>query len=269
MKILDAFCGRGGAGAGYLSRGHEVDGVDIHDYSDQYPGLFFQDDAVDFIATFGKHYDFIHMSAPCQYWTRGNAPKRAAGTNPHPRLIAAAREAALATGRPFVIENVEDAAAELKDPILLCGRMFGLSATDTDGCPLIMDRHRLFEFGNMTRPQEPRHVRHKRTTGIGFLDLSDYAVKQSSATIRKALAANYPRVLTGQPHVAGAYGGARRDKWEAKYDRRGGYVPASLTVLQELMGTPHITDEQGIFESIPPAYSAWVIDQVAAIEMAA
>lgn len=268
MKVLDAFAGRGGSTAGYKARGHQVVAVDISDFSEQNPAdVFVVADAVDFIREQGHQFDFIHMSAPCQFWTRGNASRRADGTNPHPRLIAAARHAALATGRPFVIENVEDAAAELRDPILLCGRMFGLSATDTDGTPLIMDRHRLFEFGNMDRPHQPAHHQHKRTTGIGFKDLSDWDARRLPPHVVTALVRNYPRTLTGQPHVAGAYGAARRDKWEAKYIRKGGYVPADLSVLQELMGTPHITDEVGIFEAIPSAYASWIIDHVSALEV--
>lgn len=36
--------------------------------------------------------------------------------------------------------------------------------------------------------------------------------------------------------------------------RKGGYVPASLDVLRNLIGAPWMT-EQGCFLSIPPAYS--------------
>lgn len=57
--------------------------------------------------------------------------------------------------------------------------------------------------------------------------------------------------------VAGAYGGARRDKHEARHVRKGGYVPKSLYVLRQLLGTPWMTEE-GCFLSIPPAYTAWI-----------
>lgn len=54
----------------------------------------------------------------------------------YPRLIAPVRELLIATNRPFVIENVEGARAELRNPITLCGSMFPEIRTY---------RHRLFE----------------------------------------------------------------------------------------------------------------------------
>ena len=69
--------------------------------------------------------------------------------------------------------------------------------------------------------------------------------------------------------VAGAYGGARRDKWEARHIRGGGYVPKSLSVLQTLLGTPWMS-EKGCFLSIPPAYTEWIGAQLLdALERAA
>lgn len=50
-------------------------------------------------------------------------------------LIAPTRELLLATGLPYVIENVQRAKRHLRNPILLCGSMFELG----------VNRHRLFE----------------------------------------------------------------------------------------------------------------------------
>lgn len=110
------------------------------------------------------------------------------------------------------------------------GRQFGLTATDDDGTPLIMDRHRLFESNVflMVPPHEPHDPR---------------------------------------PQVAGAYGGARRDKWEARNVRKGGYVPPSLDVLRALIGADWMT-EKGCFLSIPPAYTEHVGRQLLAHIMA-
>lgn len=253
MRVLDAFSCKGGAAAGYLFSGAEVVGVDIKDYSDEYPATFVQGDAVEYIRDVGATFDLIHISAPCQPWTRGNAPRRVNGADPRwPTLIEAARDAAIASGVPYVIENVEGAVSQLREPVMLCGRMFGLGAFDTHpdakGMPLILERHRLFEFGGMPRPVQPEHPKDARVSGI-------------------SLGPDGERLLTGRPHVAGVYGGARRDPWEAKYIRHGGYVPKDIRVLQQLLGVNHISTERELFEAIPPAYTHWVYGQVQRVLM--
>lgn len=268
MDVLDAFACRGGAGSGYLRAGaRRVVAVDKVDYSKSYPNDgrwdFVQANAVDFIRDHGREFGLIHMSPPCQKRTRGNAPRREDERHLEkwPDWIAPAREAAIETGVPYVIENVEDAAPDLHDPVLLCGRMFDLRAVDTHpdavGMELVLDRHRLFEFGGMPRPGQPTHPTHTRTSGIGLVQGST-----NGWSIETLAASRRGRFLTGQPHVAGVYGGARRDPWEAKYIRKGGYVPKDIAVLQELLGTPWIDTERELFEAIPPAYTNWVAAQV-------
>lgn len=56
----------------------------------------------------------------------------------HADLIPETRRLLEASGRPYIIENV--VGAELRDPLLLCGSMFGLRCR---GGQLL--RHRLFE----------------------------------------------------------------------------------------------------------------------------
>jgi hypothetical protein len=264
-QVGDAFSCKGGGGLGYIQRNAEVTGCDKNDYAAEYPGKFVQGDAVEFIRDHGRDFDFIHISAPCQPRTRGNAAHRnefgiARNWEGSADLIARSRAAAIETGVPYVIENVVDAAPDLINPILLCGRMFGLSAVDDDGTPLILDRHRLFEFGNMPQPTAPAHPKHKRTTGIGFVP--DPASLELGIGVEEQIKLGMGvKYLTGDPHIAGVYGGARRDKWEAKYVRHGGYVPPNLQVLRDLLETPHISTEHELFEAIPPAYTRWVFDQ--------
>jgi DNA (cytosine-5)-methyltransferase 1 len=216
-KLLDLFCGEGGAGMGYHRAGFDVLGVDKDPKRlEHYPFESVQADALEFVLKYGRGFTVRHGSPTCTGYTRGTAalPDR---FERYDRLIAATREAFLTVGGPYVIENVADAAPELHAPIMLCGRQFGLSATDTDGTPLVMDRHRLFESNVFLMvPDHPKHD---------------------------------PR-----PQVAGAYGGARRDKHEARHVRKGGYVPPDLAVLRELIGADWMT-EKGCFLSIPPAYT--------------
>jgi DNA (cytosine-5)-methyltransferase 1 len=226
VRILDLFCGEGGAGWGYHLAGFEVVGVDNDPARlAHYPFESHGGDAIELLLAHGHEFDAVHASPTCTGYSRGTVaiPDRVAR---YDRLIAATREALQAVGRPYVIENVEGARRELRSPVLLCGRQFGLSTVDTDGTPLVLDRHRLFESNMLLMaPEHPTHDRRLQ--------------------------------------VAGAYGGARRDKHEARHIRKGGYVPRDLGVLRSLLGTPWMS-EQGCFLSIPPAYTEFLGAQLLA-----
>jgi DNA (cytosine-5)-methyltransferase 1 len=130
-RLLDLFCGAGGAGAGYHRAGFDVTGVDIEPMP-RYPFTFVQADALEYVAEHGHEYDAIHASPPCQgYSVMAHATGREA-----PRLIPVTRKALRSTGKPYVIENVELAHRELRNYITLCGTQFGLKVR----------RHRLFEM---------------------------------------------------------------------------------------------------------------------------
>src|SRR5437763_13269108 len=72
-RLLDLFCGAGGAAVGYHRAGFDVVGVDIEPQP-RYPFEFHQDDALEFVkwihvtcsATCRDGYDAIHASPPCQ-----------------------------------------------------------------------------------------------------------------------------------------------------------------------------------------------------------
>lgn len=141
MRALDLFCGAGGASEGYLASGvfDSVVGVDIT-HQKRYRGQFIQADAM----TFGLDgYDFIHASPPCQAYSRAQRIM----DNDHPDYIAELRLRLQASGVPYVIENV--VGSPLKDPIELCGAMFGLKVY----------RHRLFECSfPASPPKHPEHI---------------------------------------------------------------------------------------------------------------
>lgn len=131
---LDLYCCGGGGGYGYHLAGFEVTGVDLLPQP-AYPFRFIQADAVGYLLEHGNEYDFIHASPPCQ---PHSDLRNAWNAHDHEDLIPATREALMSVGRPYVIENVE--GAPLKDPVILCGSMFGLG---TEEYKLI--RHRQFE----------------------------------------------------------------------------------------------------------------------------
>ncbi|WP_405964789.1 SAM-dependent methyltransferase [Streptomyces sp. NBC_00723] len=153
MKLLDLYCCQGGATAGYQAAGFDVTGVDI-DPQPRYLEInkaFQQADAVAFVLDrldwIRETFDFIHASPPCQF----DSDCQRIRDNEHPDLIEPTREALELTGLPYVIENVSGAQAKLKDPVELCGLMFGMTRTY---------RHRYFETGGWTLPQ-PHHPRHE------------------------------------------------------------------------------------------------------------
>ncbi|WP_418061761.1 hypothetical protein [Pimelobacter simplex] len=134
-RLLDLFCCQGGASKGYVDAGFEVVGVDI-DPQPRYPFDFHRADALDFLRERSQEFEAIHASPPCQGYLNLGAVNRSMGRRyDHPDLIAATRELLVALGKPYVIENVQDARSQLADPVRICGT--GL------GRPL--RRHRLFE----------------------------------------------------------------------------------------------------------------------------
>ena len=133
MRALDLFCCAGGAGMGLHRAGLSVLGVDIIDRP-RYPFRFVQADALAFPL---GGFDFIWASPPCQGYS---VMRHAPGARGAPKLIGAVRDRLEASGADYCIENVEEARSDMRDPITLCGCMFGLGS---QGCRL--QRRRLFE----------------------------------------------------------------------------------------------------------------------------
>jgi DNA (cytosine-5)-methyltransferase 1 len=125
-RLLDLFCGAGGAAEGYHRAGFEIVGVDIVDQP-RYPFEFRRADALTFPL---GGFNAVHASPPCQGYSTQTAVRAK-----HPRLIAPVRKRLLEAGVPYVIENVEGARHSLLEPVRLCGSSFGLD----------LRRHRYFE----------------------------------------------------------------------------------------------------------------------------
>lgn len=151
-RLLDLFCGAGGAGEGYRRAGFDVTGVDIALMPNN-PHTFIQADALEYLAEHGHEYDAIHASPPCQAYS---VTRNIGHGKEYPDLIGPTREALEATGKPYVIENV--VGAPLNTTIMLCGAMFGLKVY----------RHRLFESNVMLfQPPHPKHTEKIGKAGRG------------------------------------------------------------------------------------------------------
>src|SRR5678815_3968779 len=116
-RLLDLFCGAGGAAMGYHRAGFEVVGVDIKPQP-HYPFEFHQADAMTFPL---EGFDAIHASPPCQAFCD---LKDMHNAKQHDNLLTPIRKRLAESGVPYVIENVR--GAPLDGKLRLCGSMFDL-----------------------------------------------------------------------------------------------------------------------------------------------
>jgi hypothetical protein len=152
VKLLDLFCGAGGASVGYHRAGFEVTGVDLQPHDD-YPFPMIVGDAMTVLdcPDVLRGFDVIAASPPCP---RYSAATPAANRDGHPDLVDPVRQHLLEWGGPFVIENVP--GAPLDHPIRLCGSNFGLGVR----------RHRLFETNVPMLAPQCRHDLQPEVWGV-------------------------------------------------------------------------------------------------------
>jgi DNA (cytosine-5)-methyltransferase 1 len=226
IKLLDLFCGAGGAASGYHRAGFEVTGVDLHPQP-RFPFKdFHQADAVEFHF---DGFDVIHASPPCQAYSK--AMKHL--TSGYPMLIDTMLDRLKDSGVPWVLENVPGSplpeAPNLfgENGLLLCGSMFGLR----------IQRHRLFQTSFPIDP--PGVCVHDENALDPDSDWGRAASKYHSDFRVKKEVMN--------PHNAGA-----RKEWRKKLGSR----PIERTWRDE-MGVGWMDSHEGR-ESIPPVYTEYI-----------
>ena len=139
-RLLDLFCGAGGAAMGYHRAGFEVVGVDIKPQP-HYPFEFHQADALEYPL---EGFDAYHASPPCQEYSRTKSLHQHFS---YPDLLNDVWTRLLSMDKPWVMENV--VGAPFQHWIMLCGMMFGLRTY----------RHRRFETSFlMMQPEHPKHI---------------------------------------------------------------------------------------------------------------
>jgi DNA (cytosine-5)-methyltransferase 1 len=156
MKLLDLFCGAGGASMGYDRAGFEVTGIDLK-HGKRYPYTYIKGNVMDFIhdVDFLRSFDVIHASPPCQTFSATKHLRNAQGRSTDKLdLVEPVRSALIAAGVPYVIENV--IGAPLVNPVTLCGSAFGLKVR----------RHRLFESSEPLTGTTCSHATQGKPVGI-------------------------------------------------------------------------------------------------------
>lgn len=232
-RLLDLFCGAGGAAMGYHRAGFEVVGVDLV-AQPHYPFEVFQADAFAMVqdilggcwhenyhksalpgmlpACLG-HFDVIHASPPCQDHTSFAPMNKPNGSG---WMLNAIIERLTPLDVPWIVENV--GRADIPASVILCGSMFGLRVR----------RHRKF-VSNMALLQPS--CQHQGHDFVGVYS-------------------DHPQI--DRPHPDGF----------TRKPRAG-----SLKEAQEAMGIDW-GDWEAVRQAIPPAYTEFIgrqlIDHVAA-----
>jgi DNA (cytosine-5)-methyltransferase 1 len=167
-KLLDLYCGAGGASMGYYNAGYDVVGVDINHQS-RYPFEFIQSDVFEFLRTYDlREFDVIHASPPCQLYSALNWVHK----KDYPDHIERLRFLLIQLEKPYFIENVMHSPLNCSS-LMLCGTMFDLK----------VQRHRLFE-SNIRGIVQPVHHKHELKVVNG--DMFSIVGNGGSFTIKEA-----------------------------------------------------------------------------------
>jgi DNA (cytosine-5)-methyltransferase 1 len=144
-RLLDLFCGAGGAAKGYQRAGFYVVGVDIDPQPNYCGDEFIQLDALALLDTYlsdgeGIPFDVIHASPPCQDHTSMHTKHDGHGNG---WMLDATIDRLRPLTIPWIVENVPGPTVTMRGWwFVLCGSSFGLNVR----------RHRRFRSNCLLMP---------------------------------------------------------------------------------------------------------------------
>lgn len=124
MTALDLCCGKGGWARGLIDSGWRVVGVDLEDFSKDYPGRFIQANLLNWDGWQEiPNINLVVASPPCDEFSRWAMPWTRAKNPPEPSLalINRCRSIAQVLNVPFILENVRAAQKWLGKSAGNCG----------------------------------------------------------------------------------------------------------------------------------------------------
>jgi len=234
-RLLDLYCGWGGAGVGYERAGFDVLGIDIQRCRPPFP--FIQADALEPPVDL-RAFDVIHASPPCQHYSIMRNLPWLSGRD-YPALIQPTRDMLVASGVPWIIENVAGAATHRCE---MCTVPMGTAFPAISICGLAMGlptyRHRWFE-SNVALWNIP-HQRHPETIFPG---------------------GNLNRRYAGSDGMTGGYVGSEGKSIVALLGHTSGFGGKSA---REAVGLEWMSRDQAT-QAIPPAYTQFIGEQLLSV----
>ena len=233
MRLLDLFCGAGGAAMGYHRAGFdEIVGVDNRPQKN-YPFEFAQADAMTYPL---DGFDAIHASPPCQKFT---ALRTMHNAKPHIDLLTPTMARLDGVTVPWVAENVM--GAPMRAAIRLCGTSFGLGTGTAE-----LRRHRYFELTGF-RCFAPPCAHYSRSLVIGVYGGHGRDRRRTVGVYGDGNGRDYRK----HPATVGVYGGA------GGASVRDGTQQFSTAQRAEAMGIDWMTGDE-LSQAIPPAYTEYI-----------
>ncbi len=270
-RLLDLFCGAGGAAMGYHRAGFDVVGVDIKPQP-HFPFEFHQGDAMTWPL---DGFDAIHASPPCQAYSP-HVSSRSSQYVPtmgkdEPQLIDAVRQRIRPTRLESRVkcENCDDWACSIH------GGHIGehCECSPCDDCGELYPPNALDEYGLCPADHLGRDIPYVIENVFGARDFLHWPSCLCGTAFDLPIHRHRLFEVNGRPSASS---GCNRQQSAKDFAQEKGWDYRDMTVTgkgrrkgtterwQEIMGIDWPMTQHELAESIPPAYTEWIGTQLLA-----